>query len=346
MEVFTPSNNDVSLTAEWPAMVVSARRVTPRRRPGRQRDQLRRALALVHAPREAPELRVGGAEQGVVAAQVHRRHARIRRRPAAESRRAGAPAERKSDPVIELLRLPGSKPLGDLLRETIRIGGGMPSLVRKHRRRLVMLAAAATSWRQGGHDIGTDGADHPHEVAEDLLPAPPLEGLLDAEGVAEVDGAGEVLLGAVQPVGGVQLLGPQHRQGVEQLGADFVLPSVAARRREQHGAVALPPGQLRQQRVVLVVGMGHDRHEGAGAVELAQGHSECRPSLTGRERLGVGGPETAGADQERHGKRGGGESIGVHDAPSIAAHHDPPRDRAGVEAPVLTAGASRPSTAR
>ena len=94
--------------------------VTPARRPGRQRDQLCGALALVHAPRQAPELRVGGAEQGVVAAQVHRAHARIRRRPAAESRPATAHAERKSDPEVELLRLPGNQPLGNLLREATR----------------------------------------------------------------------------------------------------------------------------------------------------------------------------------------------------------------------------------
>ena len=207
-----------------------------------------------------------------------------------------------------------------------------------------MLAAPAPPRRQGGDDVGADGADHSDEVAEYLLSSPPLEGLLDAEGVAEVDGAREVLLGAVQPVRGVQLLGPQHRQGVEQLGADLVLPAVAAGRRQQHGAVALPPGQPRQQRVVLVVGMGHDRQERAGAVELAQGKSEGHAPVSGRERLCVSrGPEPAGAEDERHRHRGR-ESVDVHGSPSIAARHDPASDGAGAGAASRTAGASRRST--
>ena len=45
---------------------------------------------------------------------------------------------------------------------------------------------------------GPDRPDQPDVVAEDLLPAPLLERLVDAERVAEVHGAREVLLGAVE----------------------------------------------------------------------------------------------------------------------------------------------------
>ena len=243
--------------------------VAPAGRAGRQRHQLGRALTLVHAARAAPDLRVRGAEQRVVAAQIHRGQVRVRRRPEAEPRRAGAHAERKAGAVVELLCLPGRQSRGDLVGETVGIGRGVPGLVGEHRRRLVMLAAAASPRGQGGNDVGTDGADHPDEVAEDLFASPPLEGLLDAERVPEVHGAGEVLLGAVQAVRGVQLLGSQHRQRVEELGTDLVLAAVAARGRQQDRPVPLAFRQLRQQRVVLVVRVGGDHHEDAGAVELA-----------------------------------------------------------------------------
>ena len=339
--------------------------VAPAGRAGRQGDELPHALALVHAAREAADLRPGRAEQRVVATEIDRGHVRVRRRREAESRRADAHAEGKSDAEVELPRLPGRQSLGDLLREAIRIRGRVPCFVRQHRRRLVMLAAAAPLRRHGGDHIGPDGADHPDEVAQDLLPAPPLEGLLDAERVPEVDGARKVLLGAVQAVRGVQLLGPQHGQGVEKLGADLVLAPVAACCREQHGTVAFPLRQTRQQRVVLVVGMGHDRQEDARAVQRAQRHPELRPALPGYERLGPDrGPEDAGEDQERYGKCS--ESIRVHGASSIAGSRDnepvpagphavaeraperqgPTRDRAGIGAPSRTAGASRSSTAR
>ena len=273
--------------------------VTSAGRAGRQRDQLGGALTLVHAARATADLGVGGAEQRVVAAEVHGGQVRIRRRAGAESRWADAHAEREPDPEVELLRLPGLESRGDLVREAVGVRRGVPRLVREHRRRLVMLAAAAPLRRQGGDDVRADGADHPDEVAEDFLPSPALEGLLDAEGVPEVDGAAEVLLCPVQTMRRVQLLGTQNREGVEQLRSDLVLAAVAARRRQQYGAVTLTPGEPREERIVLVVGMGRDHHEDAGAVELAQGKPEGHASVSGREGLRAGhGPESACAEHE------------------------------------------------
>ena len=77
-------------------------------------------------------------------------------------------------------------------------------------------------------------------------------------------------LGAVEPVRGQQLLGPEDGQGVEQLGADLVLSAVAARGGEERDAMALAFREQRQQRVVLVVRMRRDHQERAAAVELAQ----------------------------------------------------------------------------
>jgi hypothetical protein len=68
---------------------------------------------------------------------------------------------------------------------------------------------------------------------------PLLERLLDAERVAEVDGACEVLIGAVKAVRGRQFFGAQDRQRLEQLGANLVLPAFAVRRRDERCPEAL-----------------------------------------------------------------------------------------------------------
>src|SRR5207253_10474304 len=109
----------------------------------------------------------------------------------------------------------------------------------QNRRRLMVLPAAGPIRAQSDDDVGTNRAHEAHEVGDDLVAAPFLERLLDAEGEAKVDRAGEVLLGAVEAVQGRELLGSQHAQGLEDLRADLILPAVAARGRRQRGAVTL-----------------------------------------------------------------------------------------------------------
>ena len=123
-------------------------------------------------------------------------------------------------------------------------------------------------------DVGARHADQAHVIADDLVTSPFLERLFDAERVAEVDRAREVLLGRVEAMHRRELFGAQHRERIEQLRADLVLAAVAARRRRQNGAHALPAIQLHVQRVVLVVGMGRRLHEDAGVAQLAQRQPE------------------------------------------------------------------------
>ena len=133
--------------------------------------------------------------------------------------------------------------------------------------------------RQTGHHVGANRANQPDVVAEDLVAAPLLERLLDAEREAEVDRAREVLLGAVEAVQRRQFLGAQHAERLEDLRADFVLAAVAARRRRERRAVALAAIQHHQQPVVLVVGMRGRHHEDAGVAEVSQRQAERDVSL-------------------------------------------------------------------
>ena len=134
----------------------------------------------------------------------------------------------------------------------------------------MMLAAAVAAAQEPGDDVGPDRADVPDEVADDLVVPPLLDRLFDAEREAEIDRAREVLLGAVEAMDRQQLLGAQHAERLERLRPDLVLAAVAARRRDEHRAHALPVAQHRQQRVVLVVGVRVGLHERAGRGELAE----------------------------------------------------------------------------
>jgi hypothetical protein len=131
----------------------------------------------------------------------------------------------------------------------------------ENRRRLVVLAASGSVGPERDDDVRMGHADEPNEVAEDLFAAPALEGLFDAERIAEVDRTREKLLGPVEAVCCEQLLSPKRGERVEELRSDLVLPAIAARRGREHGAHAKPLAHHRKERVVLVVGMRRRHHQ-------------------------------------------------------------------------------------
>ena len=137
-----------------------------------------------------------------------------------------------------------------------------------------MLASAGARWRHGRDHVRPDRADQADEIAGDLVAAPFLERLVEAERKAEVDGAREVLLGAVEAVQRRQFLGPQDAERFEDFRADFVLAAVAARRRRQGRPIAQAPIQLHEQSVVLVVGVRVRVHVDAGVGEMPQREAE------------------------------------------------------------------------
>ena len=125
-------------------------------------------------------------------------------------------------------------------------------------------------------DVGPDLANPVDVVLEDLVAVPALVGLVTAERETEVHRAREVLLGAVDPVRREQLLGTQHGQRLEDLRADLVLTTVAACGRDQRRPHPALEPVLREQRVVLVVGVGSRHHQAADGAELPDDETECR----------------------------------------------------------------------
>src|SRR5439155_5046645 len=147
--------------------------------------------------------------------------------------------ESESGEDVELLRLPRVQTAADLIRIFLGIGGELDRVTRDDRRRLVMLPAAFARRRQRDHDVGTDHSHQPHVIRRDLVAAPFLESLLDAERESKVDRAGEILLGAVEAVQRLELLGSQDAERLENLRTDLVLSAVATRRRRVRCSIAL-----------------------------------------------------------------------------------------------------------
>ncbi|MGC4085073.1 MAG: hypothetical protein QM736_23895 [Vicinamibacterales bacterium] len=142
----------------------------------------------------------------------------------------------------------------------------------------MVLAAADPGRAQAGHDVRTDRANQPDEIAEHLVVPPLLERLLDAERVAEVDRSREVLLGGIEAMQRRQFLGAQHAERLEDLGADLVLAAIAACGGGQRRAIALSPVQHHEETVVFIVGMRGGHHEDARVPQVAQRQAEgCVP---------------------------------------------------------------------
>src|SRR5579863_86629 len=155
----------------------------------------------MHAARHAGDLRVGVAQHGIVVARIDADAVRHLLYFFALLLREGPRIPHQA------LGLPRLHPF-QLLRESLRIGSGGESFAAKNRRSLVLSMAIArrTAETQDDH-VGTEAADHPHDIAEDLIVAPFLETFLGSFGEAEIDGAGEELLSAINATSRQQLLG-------------------------------------------------------------------------------------------------------------------------------------------
>jgi hypothetical protein len=142
--------------------------------------------------------------------------------------------------------------------------------------------AAAALNVHGEHHVGAQGAEQPDVVADDFLPAPLADHFLRVERVAVVDGAREVLLGAVEAVRRQQLGRAQHAHVPEQLGADFVLPAVAAIVLQVDRTQAHAQPEHGEQRVGLIVGVRRALHEGPGDAQLAKRQAQPDVAAVGR----------------------------------------------------------------
>src|SRR5207248_5135012 len=104
---------------------------------------------------------------------------------------------------------------------------------------------------------------------ENRIARPEAERLLGRLGVAEVVGASEKLLRAVELARREQLLGPDDSQLGPELLADQVLTTFAAGERQIGGLRAHAARQEDEELCVFVVGMRADHQDALVAPELA-----------------------------------------------------------------------------
>src|SRR6516162_10268032 len=106
---------------------------------------------------------------------------------------------------------------------------------------MMSVAIAWGALEASADDIRTEGANHPHHIAQrDIVAAPLLECFFRGLGEAEIGHAREALLDSVVAVGGQQLQGTDDAELIKQIAAELVLPSLAAIQRELQYADAVP----------------------------------------------------------------------------------------------------------
>ena len=188
---------------------------------------------------------------------------------------------------VKLLRLPGLQPFANLLREARGIGGSAKRLTRQNSRGLMMaVTVARVALKASADHIRTEGANHPHHVAQrDIVTAPLLERLFWSLGETEIGDPREALLDSVVAVGRQQLQRADDAELIQQIAADFVLPALAAIERELQHARAVPARLQREHAAVFVVGMSNGVHQPRRGVQSAQHHLQSGGTGVDGERL-------------------------------------------------------------
>ncbi len=120
--------------------------------------------------------------------------------------------------------------VAQLLREALLIGGGGKRLFPQDRGRLVVAVPVARRARESqDHHVGAKAADHPDYIGKYFVAPPLAEALIGRFRKAEIDGACEKLLCAIDMAGSQQFLCPYDTEQIALLGADQVLAALAAR---------------------------------------------------------------------------------------------------------------------
>src|SRR2546423_270125 len=115
---------------------------------------------------------------------------------------------------VEFLRLPRSQALFDLFGKARRVGGGAIGFGRQDARGLMMAMPIQRRARPRRNDHQRpEGADDAHHVCEHRLTIPFGERLLRRLAEAEIEGAGEELLRAIDTSGGLEFFGADDAEG-------------------------------------------------------------------------------------------------------------------------------------
>ena len=167
--------------------------------------------------------------------------------------------------------------VAQLFGEARRVGGGGVGFPAEDRRDLVLAMAIARRPAEAqDHDIRPVAANDPDDIPENSVMAPLFKGFRGRLGEAEIDRAGEELLGAIDAPGRQQLLGTDESELRALLGADEVLPALPARHREVGGSHVTAAREIGQHRGALIVRMGRDHEHRTEFVQPMEGLLQFR----------------------------------------------------------------------
>src|SRR5260370_20031531 len=150
---------------------------------------------------------------------------------------------------------------------------------------MLVVAIARRPGKHGYDDLGAEPAHDVEDVLEAGAAGPEAQRLVERLGIAEVVGAREKLARAVDPASGEQLFRADDAELGTELGADEVLPALAAAERQVGHLGAHPAGEQGDEVRVLVVRVGADHQTTLVHAELLQ------PIRQHRDAAGAGGSE-------------------------------------------------------
>ena len=166
------------------------------------------------------------------------------------------------------------------LGEAVRVAGCGKGLARGESRELMLAMAIARRPRKDRDDhMGAELAHHVDHVAQHLFNGPEFQRLVNALRVAEVEGAREVLVAAVEGARGEEFARADDAESFVQPRPDQVLSPFTAAERQVGGFDAHTARERREEACVLVVGVGGDHQHALHAVELAHAKGGADNSL-------------------------------------------------------------------
>ena len=121
------------------------------------------------------------------------------------------------------------------------------------------------------HDVRPVAADHPHHVRKRTFPPPLLQRLIGGLREAEIDGAREELLAAVDAPRRQQFLCANQTQQLALLRSDEVLTALAACYGKVSGARVAAAGEPGEDGGVFVVRVGGDHEHASQNFEAFEG---------------------------------------------------------------------------
>ena len=243
-------------------------------RPGPRTLGAPHVLGPVLAPAPHRQLEVRPAEERVEGARI-------------EIHRGGSAPEAVQ--LVDLRDAPWLDPELELIREDSRIARHLEGAPGHDPGCLVLPVTIDGCSREGCEDqVGPEGADHPGDVAQQLLLGPVAKRFLGRLRESEVEGAGEELEGSVDRPGRHELSGSYESEPLAQLSSDQILATVPARQREVCCAGSVAPGECREHGGVLVVRVRGDHQDPFSPVELPEEKPRLHDAGLGRLDLGPG----------------------------------------------------------